>query len=78
MQVRLREEVMSVWEHRESAVPSLAQLESLPFLSAFIKEGLRIYGSAPAHLERVVPAEGLIVNGHYIPPGVSKILDPSD
>ncbi|KAL1746232.1 cytochrome P450 [Schizophyllum fasciatum] len=38
------------------AIPDISVLQSLPYLNAFIKEGLRIYGAAPSLLERVVPS----------------------
>ncbi|KAJ4463772.1 cytochrome P450 [Lentinula edodes] len=36
-------------------IPDISVLQSLPYLNAFIKEGLRIYSAAPSPLERVVP-----------------------
>ncbi|KAF9004238.1 cytochrome P450 [Cyathus striatus] len=36
-------------------LPELQTLQELPYLNAFIKEGLRLYGAAPSLLERVVP-----------------------
>ncbi|KAF8646155.1 hypothetical protein AX16_007380 [Volvariella volvacea WC 439] len=44
------------------AIPDFSVLQSLPYLNAFIKEGLRIYGAAPSLLERVVP-ESISKNG---------------
>ncbi|KAL1729417.1 cytochrome P450, partial [Schizophyllum commune] len=38
------------------SIPDISVLQSLPYLNAFIKEGLRIYGAAPSLLERVVPS----------------------
>ncbi|KAI0268080.1 cytochrome P450 [Gloeopeniophorella convolvens] len=35
--------------------PDITVLQNLPYLSAFVKEGLRVYGAAPSLLERVVP-----------------------
>ncbi|KAG5642970.1 hypothetical protein DXG03_001818 [Asterophora parasitica] len=37
-------------------IPDLSVLQELPYLNAFIKEGLRLYGAAPSALERVVPS----------------------
>ncbi|KAG6888517.1 hypothetical protein C0995_007760 [Termitomyces sp. Mi166 len=37
-------------------IPDISVLQELPYLSAFIKEGLRVYSAAPSALERVVPA----------------------
>ncbi|KAI0782532.1 cytochrome P450 [Abortiporus biennis] len=37
-------------------IPDISVLSRLPYLNAFIKEGLRLYGAAPSLLERVVPS----------------------
>ncbi|KAF8967495.1 cytochrome P450 [Flammula alnicola] len=36
-------------------LPDISVLQELPYLSAFMKEGLRMYTAAPSLLERVVP-----------------------
>ncbi|KAI0371502.1 cytochrome P450 [Pilatotrama ljubarskyi] len=58
------------------AVPDFATLCKLPYLNAFIKEGLRIYGAAPSVLERVVPSttasqidDSFDMMGYALPPG---------
>ncbi|KAJ7021163.1 cytochrome P450 [Mycena alexandri] len=61
-----------------SAIPDIKILNSMEYLNAFIKEGLRLYGAAPSLLERVVPvstsknfagAEGFDLMGYALPPG---------
>lgn len=49
----------------------LATCKALPYFEAVMQEGLRLYTSAPSHLERVVPANSkeLFICGHHIPPG---------
>ncbi|KAL3584919.1 hypothetical protein FPOAC2_14700 [Fusarium poae] len=64
---RLRAELKTVMPEKGSQ-PTLKQLESLPFLSACIKEGLRITCPPRGRLPRVVPPEGLQCNGVFIPP----------
>lgn len=44
-------------------------LKELPYLSAFLKEVLRVHGPAPMFLERVVPAGGAALGGWMIPGG---------
>ncbi|KAH9919691.1 cytochrome P450 [Fomitopsis serialis] len=39
-----------------AVIPDAVTLTKLPYLNAFIKEGLRVYGAAPSLLERVVPS----------------------
>ncbi|KAI0677667.1 cytochrome P450 [Trametes maxima] len=60
--------------HDRKSIPDFATLCKLPYLNAFIKEGLRVYGSAPSLLERVVPATSKIddsfdMMGYALPPG---------
>lgn len=57
--------------------PDISILQDLPYLSAFVKEGLRLYGAAPSLLERVVPdssaktavPEAFDLMGYALPPG---------
>ncbi|PNP82141.1 hypothetical protein FNYG_04330 [Fusarium nygamai] len=66
---RLRAELKTIMPDKDSQ-PTLKELESLPLLSACIKEGLRITCPPRGRLPRVVPPEGLQCNGVFIPPGV--------
>ncbi|KAJ7074029.1 cytochrome P450 [Mycena amicta] len=66
---RLQSEVDLAMPDRR-AIPDLSVLQSLPYLNAFISEGLRLYGSVPSFLERVVPQGAPYqLLGHTIPPG---------
>lgn len=67
---RLQAEVRTVIPTRDSK-PAFSDLDSLPFLDACIKEGLRISCPSRTRLPRTVPAEGWEFKGHYLPPGVS-------
>ncbi|KAF3491771.1 benzoate 4-monooxygenase cytochrome P450 [Arthroderma uncinatum] len=51
------------------ANPSLVMLEQLPYLTAVIKEGLRISALVTSRLPRIAPDEILEYNGWQIPPG---------
>lgn len=61
---RLRSEVLST---------DPGDLDGAPFLSAFVKEALRIYASAPGPLLRIIPqkTQDFTLSGHSIPPGVA-------
>ncbi|RYP44790.1 hypothetical protein DL768_008781 [Monosporascus sp. mg162] len=51
--------------------------QRLPYLDAVIQEGLRIHPPVGSGLERVVPADGLIMHdGTRIPPGVQVGVHP--
>lgn len=45
-------------------------LNKLPYLTAVIEEGLRIFPSAPIGFVRTVPAGGDTISGHFVPGGV--------
>jgi cytochrome P450 len=49
--------------------PSLSQLERLPYLSAVIKEGLRLHGGIVARSSRVCTSETLRIGNFDVPPG---------
>lgn len=49
--------------------PSIEQLERLPFLTAIIKESLRLAPGVPAPLPRVIPSSGATISNKQIPPG---------
>ncbi|KAI9458860.1 putative P450 monooxygenase [Lactarius psammicola] len=64
---RLRAELRAAWPVLEN-VPRYEILEKLPYLTAVVKEGLRMFPSATAH-PRVVPPEGAVISGSFIPGG---------
>lgn len=51
----------------------IAVLEKLTKLRAAVKEGIRWTGAAAAMLPRIVPEEGAILAGKFIPGGVSSL-----
>lgn len=46
---------------------TLANLSQLPYLTAVLKEGLRVVALGPFAFPRDVPAEGAFVAGHWVP-----------
>ncbi|KAH7475976.1 hypothetical protein FOMA001_g11744 [Fusarium oxysporum f. sp. matthiolae] len=66
---RLVAELKTIMPDKDSQ-PTLKDLESLPFLNACIKEGLRITCAPRGRPPRMVPPEGPECNGVFIPPGV--------
>ncbi|CAI7647033.1 unnamed protein product [Penicillium pancosmium] len=65
----LRSELLTVWPDIEKQ-PLLADLESLPLLTATIKESLRFIPSGVS-LTRVVPETGAVISGQQIPGGAT-------
>ena len=68
---RLRMEIASLEPKPEANEqrPNLAQLESLPFLKAVVREGLRLHNGIVARSQRISPNEPLQYQDWTIPPG---------
>ncbi|KAF7161804.1 hypothetical protein CNMCM5623_007269 [Aspergillus felis] len=49
----------------------LSSIATLSYLNAVLEESLRIYPPIPAMLPRLVPDEGAMINGEYVPAGTS-------
>lgn len=65
---RLRSELKALMPDSKT-IPSLLQLEQAPYLSAVVKEGLRLHGGITARSSRVAPTEALQYKNRTIPPG---------
>lgn len=65
---RLQKEVLTVWPDLHDP-PKFETLETLPVLTAAIKEALRMAPGVAAPCTRVVPATGATISGMEIPPG---------
>lgn len=48
------------------------EVQSWPLLQAIMHEALRLHSPFAIHLPRVVPEKGLMVDGHFLPSGVSR------
>ncbi|KAI9830709.1 MAG: hypothetical protein M1826_004538 [Phylliscum demangeonii] len=49
-------------------------LEQLPYLTAVIKEGLRLSFGVTSRLPRITPEPGATFNGHYLPAGTTVAM----
>lgn len=67
--VRLVSETRSTFQNVSDI--KLQAIARLPYLNAVLTETLRIYPPIPAMLPRLVPEGGALINGHYVPGGVS-------
>lgn len=68
---KLTEEVRTAVHHKEDF--TLAKLGKVPYLTGVLKEGLRIVSPGPVSLPRIVPAEGISIDGYWVPGHVSLI-----
>lgn len=66
---RLKDEVRS--NFKTEADLNFEDLVKLPFMTACIEEGLRIFPSAPIGFVRTVPRGGDTVDGEFIPEGTT-------
>ncbi|KAJ5105249.1 Cytochrome P450 monooxygenase [Penicillium alfredii] len=69
---RLVQEIRSAFE--KDADIKLSSIAELPYLNAVLTETLRIYPPIPAMLPRLVPEGGAMINGQYVPGGVSVAI----
>lgn len=67
---RLKSELESLWPDSQlDTIPRLEDLERLPYLTAIIKESLRMSPSVPSPLPRVVSPTGATILDHEVPGG---------
>ena len=68
---RLRDEILSLETkgRAREALPPLSALESLPYLTAVIREGLRLHGGILARSQRISPDRSLKYGKYSVPPG---------
>lgn len=52
---------------------TIQAVSELKYMLAVLDEALRIYPPAPASLPRVVPGKGEVIEGSWVPGGVSTI-----
>ncbi|KIX07335.1 uncharacterized protein Z518_01988 [Rhinocladiella mackenziei CBS 650.93] len=74
VQEKLRSEVASLHlplDHGDAlSSEQLSKVMKLPYLEAIIKETLRLYPPHTTNIHRMVPAEGRLLDGFYLPGGV--------
>lgn len=70
VQARLRQELTSLLPPWNEA-RTYAMVDTLPYLNAVVLEGLRLVDTIESYQRRVVPKNGCVVEGYYLPAGVS-------
>jgi len=69
---RLVSEIRSTFAKEDEI--TFRNVASLPYLAAVIEESLRMHPPFVTSLARIVPPDGSIVDGHYVPGGVRRQL----
>ncbi|KAH9979110.1 cytochrome P450 [Lactifluus volemus] len=69
---RLVDELRAAWPSLDQA-PNYEELKQLPFLTAVIKETLRLSVSIPGGLPRVVPPSGAVISGVRFQEGLTVV-----
>ena len=73
---RLKREVREAFPNAEDiTMRSVTSSGKLPYMEAVLQESFRCYPPVPSTLPRITGAEGALIEGRYVPPGV--ILLPS-
>jgi cytochrome P450 len=67
----LVEEIRSTFQKAEDI--TITKTASMKYLNAVIEEGLRIYPPVPSNMPRVLPEEGAVICGRWVPGGVCFI-----
>jgi len=70
---KLTAEIRSAFKS-ESEI-NMASVQSLKYTHAVIHEGLRLFPPLPGSMRRIVPAEGRLIAGHYMPGGTIVVVD---
>ncbi|KAK7047476.1 hypothetical protein VNI00_006707 [Paramarasmius palmivorus] len=73
---KLVDELETAWPDKGLSMP-LERLEKLPYLTAVIKESLRLSHGTVTPMSRVVSESGAVISGHPVPPGtIVSIASP--
>lgn len=64
------EEIRSAFATEDEIFPE--SVKRLPYLSALVSEGLRMYPPFPEGLPRLTPRQGAMICGQWVPGGVSS------
>ncbi|KAK4226607.1 cytochrome P450 [Podospora fimiseda] len=74
VQDKLRAEIATLFEKDEHKVPTMGEIESLPYLNCFLKEVLRLYSPALFGYREAI--NDLYLCGEFIPKGTTIMYSP--
>ncbi|KAG7092862.1 hypothetical protein E1B28_009175 [Marasmius oreades] len=70
---KLQDELDTAWQDKDDMFP-LERLERLSYLTAVIKESLRLGHGVVTPMPRIVPETGSVITGYHVPAGTSVAL----
>ncbi|KAF9259805.1 cytochrome P450 [Marasmius fiardii PR-910] len=70
---KLQRELDEAWPDKDATMP-LERLEKLPYLTAVIKECLRVGHGVVTPMSRIVPESGSMIAGYPVPPGTAVAI----
>ena len=76
--LRLHKELVQSQQQSKlsSPFPAWNEISGLPYLNACVNEALRIHPPFCLPFERIVPAEGMTIGGHFFPGGTVIGMNP--
>jgi len=74
---RLRKELDKAHDRLNSSSLPFKELEKIPYLSAVVRESIRLHPSITYQLPRLPPPQGMKIRDHYIPPSASCGISPA-
>jgi len=69
VQKKLQEELDGALEDEDDSATSFEVVKNLPYLNAVINEALRVHSTSGIGLPRIVPGEGMTIQGHFFKEG---------
>lgn len=69
---KVKDEIRGTFKSEDEI--TYVSVQNLEYLSACVREGLRIYPPIPSTVPRITPKDGSIIFGEWVPPDVSRAV----